>query len=326
MVVGSLARRMLHPFDLFEVAKVGERGEGRSAGAEGAAAGRESADRDLRLTVSRLERAVSVNADPDILQEAIRERDKVTRDAFETSIQKLKSQIAALDKPNVVGSKDTVAVTKKRAEDVQASLAAIEEQIGVASRKLQLWYSRQKRLETLDALRLAAEVGASSEDVQKKKAAFEAATYDLIRTLDDVEQNQPNDDRQRDRLAQVKEKRNRLLRELQEEVRRTVDSVLAETNRHIEDLKIQRQLLSLQLETVKQDLEFARTLAEPDQDRRQAMKIKLEHNLEALQASLSDLERLVLGAGGGDPRLDERLRESARVKAQGTLESETQPE
>jgi hypothetical protein len=212
----------------------------------------------------------------------------------------LEAQIAALDTPTSANSQDDIAAAKQKADGIQTNLVTIEEQIGAASRKLQQWYARQKRLETQDALKLAAEVGASSESVQKKKAEFEAATYELIRMLDDVEQHHPNDEAKGEQLTVLKERRARLLRELQEEVRDTVDTVLAETNKHIEDLKIQRQLLTLQLETVKQDLEYAKTLAEPDPAKRQAMRKKLEQNLEGLRGSLVDLERLVQGGNGSD--------------------------
>ncbi len=297
MMVGSLARKFVHPVDSSEVAFLSDKDQGGEAsvpksGPAQPASSRERSSRSNLLDSSRT--AVGSVGNP--------EKDKLVKDAFETSIRKLESQIAALDNPNTSSSQDDVVAAKQKADGIQTNLAAIEEQIGAASRKLQQWYARQKRLETQDALKLAAEVGASSESVQKKKADFEAATYELIRMLDDVEQHHPNDAAKGEQLTVLKERRTRLLRELQEEVRDTVDTVLAETNKHIEDLKIQRQLLTLQLETVKQDLEYAKTLAEPDPTKRQAMRRKLEQNLEGLRGSLVDLERLVHGGGGSDER------------------------
>ncbi len=297
MVVGSLARKFMHPIDPSEVALLSERDDGSEASAlrGSSTQPRVASERPARASQSGSpERSIESVGNP--------EKDKLVKDAFETSIRKLESQIAALDNPTSTNSQADVAAAKQKADAIQTNMDTIEEQIGAASRKLQQWYARQKRLETQDALKLAAEVGASSESVQKKKADFEAATYELIRMVDDVEQNRPNDEAKREQVAVLKEKRTRLLRELQDEVRDTVDTVLAETNKHVEDLKIQRQLLSLQLETVKQDLEFAKTLSEPDPAKRQTMRKKLEQNLEGLRGSLVDLERLVQGANGTDDR------------------------
>ncbi len=292
MVVGSLARKFMHPGDSSEVALLSDKDEAEESSASkgGATQPSERSSRSTQQDSPRMEAGSVGNP----------EKDKLVKDAFESSIRKLEAQIAALDTPTSANSQDDIAAAKQKADGIQTNLVTIEEQIGAASRKLQQWYARQKRLETQDALKLAAEVGASSESVQKKKAEFEAATYELIRMLDDVEQHHPNDEAKGEQLTVLKERRARLLRELQEEVRDTVDTVLAETNKHIEDLKIQRQLLTLQLETVKQDLEYAKTLAEPDPAKRQAMRKKLEQNLEGLRGSLVDLERLVQGGNGSD--------------------------
>jgi serine/threonine protein phosphatase PrpC len=297
MLVGGLARKIMHPVDSTEVALLSDKEESEEVSTvkNGSAQAASSSERSARPSQIDLPRTAAGPAGNP-------EKDKLVKDAFETSIRKLESQIAALDNPSTTNSQEDIAAAKQKAEGIQTSLASIEEQIGAASRKLQQWYARQKRLETQDALKLAAEVGASSENVQKKKAAFEAATYELIRMLDDVEQNRPNDEAKRDQLSVLKDKRTRLLRELQDQVRETVDTVLAETNKHVEDLKIQRQLLTLQLETVKQDLEYAKTLAEPDAAKRQTMRTKLEQNLEGLRGSLVDLERLVSGSNGSDER------------------------
>jgi serine/threonine protein phosphatase PrpC len=297
MVVGGLARRFIHPLNLSDVALLSGKGRNEEVASSRNGVGKTTTSSERSSPSNQRD-----NERQAILSTSNPEKDKLVRDAFESSIRKLESQIAALGKPSSTNSQEDVVAAKKKADDIQTSLVSIEEQIGAASRKLQQWYARQKRLETQDALKLAAEVGASAESVQKKKASFEAATYDLIRTLDDVEQHHPNDEAKREQLATLKERRIQLLRELQEEVRDTVDTVLAETNKHVEDLKIQRQLLTLQLETVKQDLEYAKALAEPDRDRRLAMRKRLEQNLESLRSSLVDLERLMSGGNGVDDR------------------------
>jgi hypothetical protein len=305
MVVGSLAKKFVQPEQVAQVALL--------SGREG------DKDRPLKgvseqLAGSQQREARSSQYDDqsdDDTSDYNPEKDKLVRDAFETSIRKLESQIAALDKPSTTAAREDVALVKKRAQDIQNNLASIEEQIGAASRMLQHWYARQKRLETQDPLKLAGEVGASSESVQRKKADFEASTYELIRTLDDVEQNHPNDEEKKAQLAELKERRARLLRELQDDVRDTVDTVLQETNKHVEDLKIQRQLFTFQLETVKQDLEYAKALAETNPEKRAAMRKRLEQNLEGLRGSLVDLERIVSGSDGAEERTSATTQEAS---------------
>lgn len=305
MVVGSLAKKFVQPEQSAQVALLSGREEGKDSPLRGVSEQLTgSPQREARSSQYDDERAAaSSDHNP--------EKDKLVRDAFETSIRKLESQIAALDKPTTATAREDVAQVKKRAEDIQTNLASIEEQIGAASRKLQQWYARQKRLETQDPLKLAGEVGASSESVQRKKADFEASTYELIRTLDDVEQNHPNDEEKKAQLAELKERRARLLRELQDDVRDTVDTVLQETNKHVEDLKIQRQLFTFQLETVKQDLEYAKALAETNPEKRAAMRKRLEQNLEGLRGSLVDLERIVSGSDGADERTSTTTQEAS---------------
>jgi uncharacterized protein YukE len=161
-------------------------------------------------------------------------------------------------------------------------------------------------LESLDPLKLAAEVGASSPNVQQKKAELERVTYDYISTRDQFDLY-PSNEKLRDQLNQVMEKRAQLLRELRDEVRKTVESVLAETDRQLEELKFQRDTLNIQLGAVKQDLEVAKTLAEPDSPQREAMRKKLEQKRQGLKASLVELEALLSGADPSKMRLSDNF-------------------
>jgi hypothetical protein len=200
-----------------------------------------------------------------------------------------------------IPSPDVVTAANKDADEVQLSIDQVELQIDAASRKLSQWYGRQKRLEEQDPLKIAAEVGASSESVKGKKSEFEFATYEYIKKRDEVELY-PADEKLAEQLILLKDKRTRLLRELQDAVRRTVEEVLLTSNEHLEDLKLQREMANLQLQALKQDLEIAKVVVELNSSRREAMRDEVIARLQSRQSALA----VIKGALGSD--------DSARIR------------
>jgi protein phosphatase len=218
------------------------------------------------------------------------------RDFFQSSINKLEGQVAMFA-AGTAPNPDVVRAANKDADDVQLTIDQVELQIDAASRKLSQWYGRQKRLEEQDPLKLAAEVGASSEAVKGKKSEFEFATYEYIKKRDEVELY-PGDEKLSEQLTQLKDKRSRLLRELQEAVRRTVEDVLLSTNEHLEDLKLQRDMANLQLQALKQDLEIAKVISDPDTANREALKEEVISRLQSRQSTLAVIQGAL---GSEDP-------------------------
>jgi serine/threonine protein phosphatase PrpC len=229
-----------------------------------------------------------------------RERLLKARDFFQLSVKKLEGQVAMFSAGSIP-SPDVVTAANKDADEVQLSIDQVELQIDAASRKLSQWYGRQKRLEEQDPLKIAAEVGASSESVKGKKSEFEFATYEYIKKRDEVELY-PADEKLAEQLILLKDKRTRLLRELQDAVRRTVEEVLLTSNEHLEDLKLQREMANLQLQALKQDLEIAKVVVELNSSRREAMRDEVIARLQSRQSALA----VIKGALGSD--------DSARIR------------
>jgi protein phosphatase len=229
-----------------------------------------------------------------------RERLVKARDFVQLSVKKLEGQVAVFSSATPPTA-DAITAANREADEVQLSIDQVELQIDAASRKLSQWYGRQKRLEEQDPLKLAAEVGASSDSVKSKKSEFEFATYEYIRKRDEVELY-PGDEKLSNQLIQFKDKRTRLLRELQEAVRRTVEEVLLTTNEQLEDLKLQREMANLQLQALKQDLEIAKAVGEVSSPRRDALRNEVVARLQSRQSALA----VIKGALGGD--------DSARIR------------
>lgn len=227
-----------------------------------------------------------------------RERIQKTKIMFQGSIAKIEQQLKAFDSNGANELQETLKNARIQADELQGKLSDTELQIDAASRKLSQWFGRQKRLESTNPLKLAAEVGATSASVQAKKSAFEQATYEFIKKRDEFELYSANE-RLRDQVTQLEEQRSQLLRELQEEVRKTVETVLTETDKQLEELRYQRDMLNIQLQSVKQDLEVAKSLADSDPERRNKMKSLLEQKRLGLIGSLAELENLLTQQGGG---------------------------
>lgn len=216
---------------------------------------------------------------------AARERLVKARDFCQSSIKKLEAQVSMLT-AGALSTPDFIMTANREADEVQVSIDQVELQIDAASRKLSQWYGRQKRLEEQDPLKLAAEVGASSEKVKGKKSELEVATYEFIKKRDEVELY-PGDENLTSQLTALKEKRSRLLKELQDVVRQTVEDVLLTTNEQLEDLKLKRDSGNLQLQSLKQDLELAKALSDPDTAKRDVLKLELIGRLQGRQSVLA---------------------------------------
>lgn len=214
-----------------------------------------------------------------------RERLVKARDFCQASVKKLEAQVAMLSN-GAAPAPDFVTAANREADEVQVAIDQVELQIDAASRKLSQWYGRQKRLEEQDPLKLAAEVGASSEKVKAKKSEFELATYEFIKKRDEVELY-PGDEKLASQLAALKDKRSRLLKELQDVVRQTVEDVLLATNEQLEDLKLKRDSANLQLQSLKHDLEIAKVLSDPDTTKRDVLKLEVISRLQGRQSALA---------------------------------------
>jgi len=235
---------------------------------------------------------IGENSSPEGNGQSTRARMLETKKVFQASIAKLEEQLVAFGKPVSPEVGAMVVKLRKQADELSVRQAEIQQSMDAASRKISQWFIRQKRLESQDAIQLAAEVGASSDVVQQKKRALETATYEFIAKRDEFELY-PSNDRLRQEVEQLKEKRAQMLRSLQAEIENTVKAVLNETEQQLYELKFQRNMLDLQIQSVMQDLEFAKTIAEPNQEQRQAMAKKIEQKLRGLKASLVEIDSML---------------------------------
>lgn len=208
---------------------------------------------------------------------------------LERAVTKLERQIADLSTKPPGGAVEALRRAVKQEDALKQEISAIEEEIGAASRKLSLWYGRRARLQAegqdiLSAKDDLEKVAASSEVVRRKLADYTEANYRFQAKRDEFELYPANSSVGIE-VDGLKSTRDRLGRELQDEVSTTVERVLSDSYKQLEELRARRTLVDTQLQLLLEDSEFLAALADPDPSRRDLLREKLQAEIiEAREA------------------------------------------
>jgi viroplasmin and RNaseH domain-containing protein len=134
------------------------------------------------------------------------------------------------------------------------------------------------------------QVAAYSEAIKEKLSTLTTLSYRLREKADEVELR-PADEALRAQLEEIENKRDQLSRELQIEVRRSINSILTRSYKEYESVKNRRDKLWIELQAAKRDLEIQTALAESDPAKRIAFREILEQRLASEEAGLRELQR-----------------------------------
>jgi serine/threonine protein phosphatase PrpC len=224
---------------------------------------------------------------------ASRERSSSSRKLLEAFAEKLEGQLGAMSSMSIDEAAANLKAATARYDDLQGQINKIEMQVDAASRKLSLWFGRKKRLESnnQDVFQPANDlerVGAASSAVKSKIAECTEASY-LLQAKQDEFELYPSNAELREEVRKLEDNRERLLAELRSEVDKAVDVVLADTNKQLEELKMQRDLLMAQLEKARDERELLTVLASTDSSQRDALRQRLERELSEAKAGMSEL-------------------------------------
>jgi hypothetical protein len=129
-------------------------------------------------------------------------------------------------------------------------------------------------------------VAANSEVVRRKLSDYTEANYRFQAKRDDSELYPANATLSAE-VEGLRSSRERLRRELQDEVLKTVEGVLSDAYKQLEDLRTRRAALDSQLQLLIEDSEFLEALADPNSARRDTVRARLEDELREAQAALS---------------------------------------
>jgi len=216
------------------------------------------------------------------------------RTTLQSAASKIETHLKALADPASESSEESVRRAEQQIAGYGRELADIEAQIDAASRKLSLWFGRKKRAED-DHQELfqpggdVERVGAISERVKKRAADWTEATYALQAKQDEFELYPSNEDL-RQEVDQLRSARKQLQKELRDEVVRAIDGVLADTYRQLEELKARRDVVAGQLSSAQDEATFLRTLSNPNQEAREALRKRLESELSDVRDAIKEIK------------------------------------
>jgi hypothetical protein len=156
-----------------------------------------------------------------------------------------------------------------------------------------LWLSRQVTLESRSkadgSLSEIEQVAAYSGVIKEKLASLSAISYQLRSKADQVELY-PSNAALRSDLEQLQGKVEQLKVELQSDVRRSLGTILASAYKDYETIKIKRDILWLDLQAARYDLEIRSILADGDGSKRALLMRTLRERLEAEKRLLAELQ------------------------------------
>jgi serine/threonine protein phosphatase PrpC len=210
----------------------------------------------------------------------------------QAAIRRLEAQIQALD--TMVGASNLVGIDQVKAEveRLQREYSAIESSLDVASRAVTLWLSRQVAFESQskvsDSLSEVEQVAAYSSAIKDKLNSLTTISYQLRGKADEVELY-PSNGALRADLEVLQAKRDQLRRELTSDVRRSLGTILAKAYKDYEAIRIRRDLLWLDLQGAKRELEVQSIIADGDPTRRAQLIRALNEQLDNEKRLLSNL-------------------------------------
>ncbi len=216
---------------------------------------------------------------------------------LQAAIARLEQQIDILSKASDSVVRVSLDAVRAEVERLEREYSKIESNLDVASRAVTLWLSRQVSFEgqqkNLDSLSEVEQVAAYSVAIKDKLAALSSITYKFRSKADEVELY-PGNAAIRADLEQLLAKREQLRAELQVDVRKALGNILATAYKDYETIRIRRDMLWLDLQTAKRDLEIQRILSDGDLTKRAGLLNTLKERLQKDRRILADMQKKVL--------------------------------
>ncbi len=139
---------------------------------------------------------------------------------------------------------------------------------------------------------MASELASTIPSIKTKKEEFEKITWDYLKEVEALRYNQA--DPLRDQvLADLAKKRADKMHELSDEVRRAIEKALESADDTVAELTLQRSALEKELDNVRQELDFARTIMTNDSIKIDSTKQTLITRKNAATTELNELQRLL---------------------------------
>jgi len=216
-----------------------------------------------------------------------------TPEQLRAAIQRLEQQIQSLNLTTSPIITEPIDELKAEVARLEKEYSASESNLDVASRAVTLWLSRQVEFESqsdsVESLADVEQVAAYSSVIKEKLSALSAISYQYRSKADDVELY-PNNAALRADLEGLQAKLSQLRVELQGDVRRSLGTILANAYKDYETIKVRRDILWLDLQAAKREMDVQVALSDGDPLKRTQLIPALNERLEIEQRALRALE------------------------------------
>lgn len=218
---------------------------------------------------------------------------KVRRDKLQALADELNGKLENFDRP-LSGETGALLQSASRAlEDKKREIDEVRATIGNENRKLSDLYSRRKRIETTDAINLAAEVAVFSGDVAQKKDEFEKTTWVYLREAEVLRYN-PSDTVQQEKVRKLSGERREKMTALSDAIKHAVTGQIAESDKRVAELTVSESALNEDVKKLSGDVEYAKLIMSDDPDARERMKKDLMRQRKIVLAELEELSKMLL--------------------------------
>ncbi|MDC0357772.1 Stp1/IreP family PP2C-type Ser/Thr phosphatase [Oligoflexia bacterium] len=214
------------------------------------------------------------------------------RTALRKHIAKLVENISSFNQPLSGDVGVRLSAVQRETETLKKALEKIRADIDVATRKLAVWYGRQKRLQSTNGINLAGEVSVGSQRVKESKEIFERSSWEYLKEAEILRYN-PTDEAQQEKVKRLTLMRKQRMSELSEEVRRAIDDEVGQADHQITELSLKREEIETRISNFKKENEYLKILMGNNPMSKKAKKAELQRELEISKNELQELERLL---------------------------------
>lgn len=219
------------------------------------------------------------------------------RDELRQQLRQISHQIEAFERPISGSIGEVLENSRSQRKKLEQALEDTRTELDLATRRLAVWYGRKRRLQDTDPINLATEVAISSPSVRKNKEAFEKTTWAYLEAVEASRYN-PNDVKLRVRVQKFAQERKQDIGELVRDVRKVIDDEISASDKSITDLTLKRDKIEAEIVSLREELDYVRTLMEADPKSREEKKRQLESQREALRQELKETESLLTALDG----------------------------
>lgn len=208
-----------------------------------------------------------------------------------TRLRRVEEKILALDAPLSGQLNQLLSEATKQRNELEQKLAETKGEVEGYARRLAVWNGRRVRLESSEPITMVSEIAVSSEEVRRRKDAFEAATWQYLKEAERLEYA-PNDAQLAKRVTDLVRARNDRMDELFVALRTAVSDGILDSQQKISDLTVEADRIESEIRSLEDTISFSQILSSPDSSLRSSKRAELLKEKELILGELNELNRL----------------------------------